>query len=228
MKYIVVDKNMPEDFIKKLKRFPYKIVKTKENFNLPQGISAHPDILVHSFPNGDIVVDRDNFSYYENIFKGRKVFKTENSLAYDYKSHVSLNGFFYKGYFIGNLKYIDSAVLKYYKDNYKLIDIKQGYSKCNTLITDKFLATSDLGIYKALKDKFNIIKIKHKGINLRGYEYGFIGGTCGFIDNTLILCGSLKKHRSGETIREKCRENEIEILELADEKLEDFGSILLI
>ena len=106
MKYIVVDKNMPEDYIKKLKRFPYKIVKTKENFNLPQGISAHPDILVHSLPNGDIVVDRDNFSYYENIFKDRKVFKTENSLAYDYKNHVSLNGFFYKGYFIGTPKKI--------------------------------------------------------------------------------------------------------------------------
>lgn len=47
MKYIIVDKNMPDYMVDKLKVFPYEIVKTIENKNMPKGINTHPDMLIY-------------------------------------------------------------------------------------------------------------------------------------------------------------------------------------
>ena len=79
MKYIIVDKNMPDYMVDKLKVFPYEIVKTIENKNMPKGINTHPDMLIYGLENGDIIVDRDNYKYYKDIFTDRKVIKTDKS-----------------------------------------------------------------------------------------------------------------------------------------------------
>lgn len=229
MKYIIVDKNMPDYMVDKLKVFPYEIVKTIENKNMPQGINTHPDMLIYGLENGDILVDRDNYKYYKDIFTDRKVIKTDKSLGYLYKDHVGLNGFYYKGYFIGNLKFIDKNILNFYQENkVSLIDVKQAYAKCNTLVTDNFLVSSDMSIYKACKDIFELIKINHKEIKLRGFNYGFIGGCSGYIDNKLILTGDISLHSSGQEIIDACRRYNIEIINLSENMLEDFGSILFV
>lgn len=229
MKYILVDQKMPQELVEKLKVFPYELVKTRTNKNINSSLNSHPDILVHALPNGDIICDRDNFSYYRDKFKGRKLFMTEKSLGDAYENHVYLNAFFYENYLVGNLKLLDKNLLNFYRQkNFELINVKQGYSKCSSLVTNKFIATSDMGIYKALRDKINVIKINHKEIILKDYPYGFIGGASGFIDNNLILTGSLGKHSSGYLIEIECQKEKLKILELGQNILEDFGSILLI
>lgn len=226
MKYIVVDKNLKN--LEKLEIFNYKIVKTKENSKIPHPLNTHPDLLVHKIGN-KIVVDSENLDYYKNIFDDLEVIPTKKPLGSTYSKYVCLNGFSYKNYFVHNLNYTDENVLDYYKkNNYELIDVKQGYTKCNTLITSKFLMTSDMSIYKALKNKVNIYKINHKDILLKNYNYGFIGGSSGYINKHLILTGSIKKHSSYEYIKEIINLYNLEVIILSEDEIEDFGSILLI
>lgn len=226
MKYIVVDENLKN--IEKLNIFNYKIVKTKKNSKIPEPLNTHPDLLVHKIGN-KIVVDSENLEYYQEAFEGYEVIPTEMPLGSLYSDYVKLNGFQFKNYFVHNLKYTDTNVLKFYKENnFELIDVKQGYSKCNTLITSKFLLTSDMSIYNALNKKVNIYKIHHKDILLKNYNYGFIGGASGYINKHLILTGSLKNHSSYNYIKEIINLYNIKVLKLSEDEIEDFGSIILI
>lgn len=73
MNYVIVAENFPEKSAKKLEKYG-KIIRTKKNKKVMEGLNTHPDILVHPLPSGEIVVDKDNFDYYKEIFKDRKLF----------------------------------------------------------------------------------------------------------------------------------------------------------
>jgi len=227
MNYVIIAENFPEDSAKKLEKYG-KIIRTRKNKKVMEGLNTHPDILVHPLPNGDIVVDRDNFMYYDMVLR-KTVIKSESYLDEKYPKDVPLNAFTFKNYFIHNLKFTDKRLLEYYKDNgYELIDIKQGYSKCTTLVTEDFLITSDGGTYEKLKDIMPIYKINHKEIKLENFNYGFIGGASGSLDKKIFFTGSIKEHSSYEEIMRIINKYGYEVEILSDNPIEDYGSIYFI
>lgn len=228
MNYVIVAENFPEESAKKLEKYG-KIIRTKKNKKVMEGLNTHPDILVHPLPNGNIIVDRDNFMYYESLLTGIKVIKSESHLDEKYPRDVPLNAFTFKNYFIHNLKYTDKKLLEYYKEKgYELIHIKQGYSKCTTLVTEDFLITSDGGTYEKLRDIIPIYKINHGEIKLENFNYGFIGGASGSFGKKIFFTGSIKEHSSYEKIIKIIKKYNYEIEILSRGPIEDYGSIYFI
>lgn len=228
MKYVIVAENFPEEAAEKLKAYG-KVVRTRANKNLLKGLDTHTDILVHPFPKGEIVVDRDNFEYYKKIFPDKKILPSHSILSKKYPKDVSLNAFTFKNYFIHNLKYTDKFLLDYYKESgYDLVNIKQGYAKCSSLVTDDFIITSDGGIYESLRDFIPIYKIDHKQIKLQNFNYGFIGGATGVLGKKIFFTGDFSNHSSHEEILKIINKYNYEIEILSDETIEDFGSIYFI
>lgn len=228
MRYVLVNKNIDKESTQILKNYG-KVVKTKENKNLLSGLTTHPDILVHVLPNGDIVCDRENYDYYKEKFLDRNVIQSENFLSSDYPKDIPLNCFSFKNYFIHNTKYTDKKILDFYKGaGYNLINVKQGYSKCSTLVTEDFLITEDAGIYKSLKETLPIYKIDTGQIKLKNFNYGFIGGASGSLGKELFLTGDYKKHSSCNTIDDIVRKYKYKLTILSDKEIEDYGSILFI
>lgn len=226
MKYVLVSEDLPKESFNILSKYG-KVVKTRENDNLLEGLKSHPDMLLHPLPNGDIICDRDNISYYKSIFGDRNVFGTYKSLAKNYPEDVMLNCVTYDKYFIHNIKYTDKLVLDYYKQNrYELINVKQGYTKCSILVANDFLVTSDDGIYNNLKDIVPIYKIAPKQIKLKNFDYGFIGGASGSIGKELFITGDLSQHTSNKYLNEIAKEHGYNIRILCDSLIEDLGSIL--
>ncbi len=228
MKYVLVNKNIDKKSVEILKNYG-KVVKTIENKNLLCGLKAHPDILVHVLPNGDIICDRENFEYYKNSFSDKNVIPSENFLDKNYPEDIILNCFSFKNYFIHNIKYTDKNILDFYKrKRYNIISVNQGYSKCSTLVTEDFLITDDAGIYKSLKDVLPVYKIDSGQIKLQNFNYGFIGGASGSIGKELFLTGNLKKHSSSDTIYDIVKKYKYKLTILSDKEIEDYGSILFV
>lgn len=228
MKYVIVAENFPEEAAEKLKAYG-KVVRTRANKNLLRGLDTHPDILTHPLPSGEIVVDRDNFEYYKKIFPDKKILPSHSILSKEYPKDVPLNVFTFKKYFIHNLKYTDKVLLDYYKNSgYQMIDIKQGYTKCSSLVTNDFISTSDGGIYESLKDFIPIYKIKHGEIRLQNFNYGFIGGASGVYGKKIFFTGDLSQHSSYEEILKIIKKYDYEIEILSKDPIEDFGSIYFI
>lgn len=228
MKYVIVAEKFPEKSLKILKEYG-KIVRTKSNKNLMKGLDTHPDILVHPLPSGELVVDRDNLEYYKKIFPDKNIIPSHSSLSKKYPKDVPLNAFTFKNYFIHNLKFTDQVLLDYYKNSgYEMKNIKQGYGKCSSLVTNDFIITSDGGIYESLRDFIPIYKIKHGEIRLQNFNYGFIGGASGVLGKKIFFTGDFSHHSSHEEILKIIKKYDYEIEILSDETIEDFGSIYFI
>ena len=228
MTYVIVAENFPEDSAEKLKAYG-EVVRTRANKNLLRGLDTHTDILVHPLPKGELVVDMDNFEYYKKIFPDKKILPSHSSLSKKYPKDVPLNAFTFKNYFIHNLKFTDKLLLDYYKNSgYEMINIKQGYAKCSSLVTEDFIITSDGGIYESLRDFIPIYKIKHGEIRLQNFNYGFIGGASGVYGKKIFFTGDFSHHSSYEEILRIIKKYGYEIEILSKDPIEDFGSIYFI
>ena len=228
MKYVIVAENFPEESAEKLKAYG-EVVRTRANKNLLKGLDTHPDILLHPLTSGELVVDRDNLEYYKKIFPDKKILPSHSKLSKKYPKDVPLNAFTFKNYFIHNLKYTDKVLLDYYKNSgYEMKNIKQGYAKCSSLVTEDFIITSDGGIYESLRDFIPIYKINHGEIRLQNFNYGFIGGASGALGKKIFFTGDFSHHSSHEEILKIIKKYNYEIEILSDETIEDFGSIYFI
>lgn len=228
MTYVLVAENFPEASAEKLIKYG-KVVRTKANKKVLRGLDTHSDILVHPLPSGDLIVDRDNFDYYKEIFKDKKVLSSQSSLSGKYPSDIHLNAFAFKNFFIHNLKHTDQVILDYYKNRgYDLVNIKQGYAKCSCLVTEDFVITSDGGIYESLKDLIPIYKIDHEQIKLQNFNYGFIGGASGVLGKKIFFTGDFSHHSSHEEILKIISSYDYEIDILSKDPIEDYGSIYFI
>lgn len=228
-KEVIVSSEIDSEIIKNIENLGVKVYKTKNNKNLLSPLQAHPDMLIHILPNGNIVADRDNYDYYKKLWPDRIVFKSEKSLNAKYPQDISLNGVAFKNYFIHNLEHTDKTLYEYYKNKgYDLINVKQGYTKCNITLGKNVLITSDSDIYNKLNNKVKILLIDHKQIILKGFNYGFIGGASGYFNDKIYFTGNLKKHSSFNKIIKFLNENNEEYDFLSKKEIEDFGSILKI
>lgn len=228
MTYVLVAENFPEKAAEKLKKYG-QVVRTKANKNVLEGLDTHPDILVHPLPNGDILVDRDNFEYYKGLFNDKKVLPSSSSISAKYPGDIHLNAFAFKKIFIHNLKHTDQVILDYYKnEGFDLVNIKQGYAKCSCLVTDDFVITSDGGIYETLKDLIPIYKIDQGQIKLQNFNYGFIGGASGVLGKKIFFTGDFSHHSSHEEILKIINKYDYEIEILSKDPIEDYGTIFFI
>lgn len=228
MTYVLVAENFPEESAEKLKKYG-EVVRTRANTRVLRGLDTHPDILVHPLPSGDLVVDRDNFGYYEEIIGDKKIIPSHSSLTGKYPGDILLNAFAFKKIFIHNLKHTDQVILDYYKNRgYELVNIKQGYAKCSCLVTEDFVITSDGGIFESLRDLIPIYKIDHGQIKLQNFNYGFIGGASGVLGKKIFFTGDLSHHSSYEEILKIINEYDYEIEILSKDPIEDYGTIFFI
>jgi hypothetical protein len=109
------------------------------------------------------------------------------------------------------------------------VPVKQGYTKCSTCVVgENAIITADASIANAaLANSVETLLIRSGHIALPGFDYGFIGGAAGLIDNSLLaVCGKLASHPDSGAIRAFCTARCVNIVELADRPLIDIGGIV--
>ena len=228
----VVDGRVDKEIEKFLYNREINIIKTcKSNF-LYDAISYHPDIIMCHIGDNEIIVAKNAPSkfVYKLEENGFEVMEGSNEVSEKYPLDVFYNVCIDKDSVICNEKYTDKILLeKLYEKGKSIINVKQGYTKCSTLIVDSgIFVTSDKGIHTILiKEKKKSLLISPKHIELFNMNYGFIGGASGKIsEKEIAFYGNILLHKDGDIINRFLIKNGFKSVSLSKNKLIDLGTLI--
>jgi Histone acetyltransferase len=204
------------------------LVPKDERFD--ERISSHPDLVI-SILDGSLMIDENAHSkLFHQLDELRIPYVTGTSnLSAAYPHDVAYNAVITKDVLLHHLDYTNPLLLSHCKDsNKKLIAVNQGYTKCSTVVVDNnILITSDPGIYHATKDLLKVLFVQPGHVSLEGFDFGFLGGTSGVIEDTVIFHGDLRKHPDYLRIVAFLEEAHKKVLFFEEFPLTDIGSILV-
>ncbi|WP_373899042.1 DUF6873 family GME fold protein [Haloimpatiens sp. FM7315] len=228
--FILVDFRIDSKEKNTLVNLGYEVLLCPPCNNLYDAVLGHPDMLLNIIDKNTIILNKDMNSSFIRILKNLnyKVLLSDSLVGSKYPYDIILNAVNTKEVFVHYLDYTDKSLLNSL-GNKKIINVKQGYTKCSTaVVTDSAFITSDKGIYNSLiKENFDVLLVPSGDILLPSLDYGFIGGTCGLIEkNTMAFYGSLDYYKYGEEVKEFLRKHNVKPLYLREGKLIDRGSIL--
>ncbi|MEN8076197.1 DUF6873 family GME fold protein [Clostridioides difficile] len=220
--------------INALKNLNFDIIKIPKDENLYSAINGHVDIQLNILDkrNSTIIINKNIPKSFKDILSCKNInfIESNNTLSYEYPNNIALNAYITDNYLIHNLKFTDKKILEFCK-NKKLINVKQGYSKCSILpLREKVIITNDKGIYNTLiKENFDILLLPFGDIELSGLNYGFIGGVGGMIsDECIAFFGSLENYAFGKDVKNFLYKYDIKPIYLNNGKLVDRGSLLVL
>lgn len=125
---------------------------------------------------------------------------------------------------------VDPALLSLLqRSGYEIIPTRQRYARCSTaIVSHHAVITADPSIASACRThQIDTLQIRPGGIELDGYEYGFIGGCCGLLSpEELAFSGDLSLHPDGSLIRSFLSGHGVRPICLTEEPLYDVGGIL--
>ncbi len=228
----VVDGRVDKEIEEFLYNREVNIIKTYKNDFVYDAISYHPDIIMCHVGDKQIVVAKNtsNKFVYKLEEKGFEIIEGKNEVSEKYPLDVFYNVCIDKDCVICNEKYTDEILLeKLYEKGKSIINVKQGYTKCSTLIVDSgIFVTSDKGIHTILiREKKKSLLISPKHIELFNMNYGFIGGASGKIaEKEVAFYGNILLHKDGDIINRFLTENGFSSVSLSKNKLIDLGTLI--
>ena len=197
---------------------------THKGFNL-RLIAANEITYLAVCTHADILFCRMGAGQTAEIFEGDPC-----ELGFNYPHNVKFNAVCLDRYFIHNLKYTSPALLERARSmGLELVNVKQGYTKCNTVVVDgSSIITADEGILRVVKNYSDIdaLQIRQGFVELRGFEYGFLGGASGRVRDEIVFNGDLSAHPNFEEIRDFIEIRGLSVKYFPEYRLEDIGSII--
>lgn len=226
-----VDERIELQELRNLQQLNIKVIKVPKTNLTYEAISGHPDILMH-ICDSKIILHKDIDKNFLDHLKSLKlnVQLSKKSIGFKYPTNIILNGVSTSHFFIHNTKHTDDKLLTLI-GNKQIITVPQGYTKCSTaIISNNAIMTSDTIIADSMKKSgFDVLLLPPGDILLPGLDYGFIGGTCGLIDEkTLCFYGNLNKYKYGNDVIKFLKKHNVKPVYLSNDKLVDRGSILVV
>ena len=229
MKIIFVSELADRTFIDYLKTRGYVILVPKDE-RFESRTSSHPDLVI-SIIDDTLIIDKNA---HVDIFNQLDVLGVpyvlgNSKLSAIYPQDIAYNAVITKDFLIHNLNYTNPLLIlhsAYTKK--KLIKVKQGYTKCSTVVVDdNTVITADQGIYKAVKDWMKVLVIQ-PGHVLLGEDFnGFLGGASAGFEDMIVFHGDLSKHPDFLRIAEFLEVSHKGLLYFKDFPLTDIGSVLI-
>lgn len=228
--YVIMSDYIPE-LVKEMKNYGINVIIPDKLDNIAGTEAHHSDMSVcHIFEN-KFILAQNNIGLINKLnLINANITLSSNEISGQYPNITALNVCVFGNNLIANLNYADKKILDFCQENnFNILHTNQGYAKCSAaIISNNAIITADESIYRLCKNnKIDVLKISNGGIKLDGYNYGFIGGTCGFIDkNTLAFSGNIKLHKDYLNIKAFADNYHIALLSLSNEILYDIGGIL--
>jgi hypothetical protein len=162
--------------------------------------------------------------------KGLNVIETEKTIKKEYPENVILNAAYIKNKLYCKESSLDNTVKEYCnKNSIEIINVHQGYTKCSTACINDIFITADKGIFNAMtKNGVEGLLINNGSIVLPGCDYGFIGGCCFELNNTVYFTGDIKTHPDGERIKDFLEKRNYKAVYLTENELYDIGGFIII
>ncbi len=218
-------------FCEQLQKKGYKVIKSDiiKEFLLPE--QQHADMQILPIKNKLFVLNE--CKGLQNNLKQKNPVICQKNINNKYPDNIILNFLFLNNCLYGKMSALDSKVDEFCrKNNIELVNINQGYARCSTLVlNNKAVITSDKSIEKALmKNGVEVLLISAGNIELNGFDYGFIGGAGGKLNNnTIVFFGDAARHPDYNLIDNFCKKHNLKIEILCKQyPLTDIGGIVKI
>ena len=229
MKKIFIDNRMRDIEKNRLKELGYDLIEVPTNKNLYSEISSHVDIHVCKI-NENIILENSFYNYLNND----SYIRGNSSVYSKYPEDIQYNVCIVGDKAIHNFKYTDQKIVEILKENnYELIDVNQGYTKCSIAVIDEnSIIISDKGLYDKLRNSgLDILYLDYelniKLLSENGYssKNGFIGGAISRIDDFIFVSGDLRKIDKENQIKEFIESKNLKIVDFKGLEVIDFGGI---
>ena len=208
------------DVIEGLKNLGITVYPISESDFIENKISSHADMNILYLGNG-------KYLGYEEILPKEFTFVPESTPEKpNYEKSTKLNCALIGKYCIYNPK---TASKNIPFDNYTLISVNQGYSKCSVLVIDEeSIITADNGIAEmSKKTGLNVLTVNQTEVSLKGYPNGFIGGIGGKLEKSILgIAGEIKYLSNNKEIIHFCRNCGVYIERICGGKIKDIGGII--
>ena len=231
----IIGCDAPLEIQKELSDLGFEVRILPHDPRLADPIRSHADMLIFNIKEY-IFCSAKYYSKAINIFEelteyGYKTVKCDVELSDKYPYDIAFNMGIIEDIIWGKIEHNAKEVLKYAKSlGFELVNTNQGYAKCSTLILgNKAIITADEGISNIAKSKCKpVLKINNspESVELPGYNYGFIGGASGVLENNIYFTGEILSHPQGRFIKEFCEELGFKTICLSSKKLLDIGGIM--
>ncbi len=206
-----------------------KVVNVIENPFLDAPVSKHADILVNYVGKTTFLVDKHQTEICKFIEDNSGKYHLIENINSPYPNDCLLNFADIGDYIICNKTILTENIVEFLP-NKKIIEVKQGYSKCSVCICKhNTVITDDISIYNAVSnyDNINSLLVEKGSVHINKYDYGFIGGCCGLIDKDVLLFnGDLSTHSDFDKIKKFLYDNSINYIDIKGKPLTDIGSII--
>lgn len=227
---IVVMSTNNKELVKRVEELGVKVLLSENLSKLLIFEQYHTDLQLLHYNKDTVFVLKECTSLKENLKKYfPNVIEISKNIDKDYPNNVMLNCVVLNDKLICNTKTISDEVLQMaIKDNLKIINVNQGYTKCSTcIVNENAIITSDKSIYKSCRNEMDVLLIRQGYIELPGTDYGFIGGSSFKCNrNTLVFTGNIKLHPDYESIKSFAQNHNVELLSLTENTMIDIGSII--
>ena len=237
MKYLLIDERMRDVEKQTLKNLGYELIEIKKSINVYPEISSHVDIFACKVKD-KIIVEKSAYKMLKNKLNNDEniLISGETMISYDYPNDIKYNVCIVGNKAIHNFKHTDSKITQELeKNNFELINVKQGYSNCSIAVIDeKSIILSDRGLYNNLKNSgLDILFLDYipdiKLFDENG-EYsqkkGFIGGAISRIDENVVVFGDLDKIDYYGNIRNFIESRNLKIIDFEGLDVVDYGGVI--
>ncbi|MBQ3038112.1 MAG: hypothetical protein IJD30_02920 [Clostridia bacterium] len=226
---VIADYKISKAALKKLNQKGIEVILTKRINRLYEAVSSHADMQIHHLEKDIFVCEPTVYDYYRNMLQDVRLISGKVAVKAEYPFDIAYNICRVGDFVFHNFKYTDSKIYEYYeKIGVKLINVKQGYSKCSICpITEKAVITSDIKIYKSCENIMDVLYFNPHDIVLNGLNNGLVGGICGKISkNILAVNGDITLCTDGYKFIDFCQKHHVDVCNLTDSKPVDIGSII--
>ena len=206
-----------------------KVVNVIQNEFLDAPVCKHADILANYVGKSTFLVDKHQTELCNFIKNNGGKYVLIDDVKSPYPNDCLLNFADIGDYIICNKTILREKIVEFLP-NKKIIDVKQGYSKCSVCICGyNTIITDDKSVYNAVLqyDNINSLLIEKGSVHINKYDYGFIGGCCGLVDKSLLLFnGDLSTHSDFDKIKNFLYDNGVNYIDIKGKPLTDIGSII--
>lgn len=197
-------------------------------------VASHPDMLMMAIGQ-DVVVPRSYAGQtdVELVLRelcrlcGVRLILSDRSPGAAYPGDVVCNGLLYGGTLYGKRSALAPEILRLAAEHgFSAVDVHQGYTGCSALACGDILLTADPSIQQAVLARVgDVLALSPGGIDLPGYNTGFIGGAGGYAAGHAVFFGDVRRHPDGGRITQTLEKRGIHWHCLGDGPLTDFGGI---
>lgn len=213
-----------------LSLYGIKSIACPDNPLADERLKSHIDLSVfHIRENRFIVSSGISQSGFVAELKlmGAEIFISDLKLLMNYPYDTALCALSAGDRLFHNLKCSDRLLID--NSSYKKVHVNQGYAKCAVCLVDSTSAiTADAGLAKAMiNEGFDVLKISSVGVELVGFNEGFIGGAAFKIaPDKLAFTGGIFNHPDKSAIEEFLKFHKISPVFLTDKPIFDVGSVI--